>query len=162
MSLLDRLRDGAARLASSASSAAQVAQLNVEIESLRAAMDKELVQAGRIGVQLVQSRLVNDAGLKEIAARIEPMASRMKELEAEKRAIQSAGEGPVEAEPRVATQQVVEGPACPACGAGVSMEHRFCKGCGVRLTWCTACQTVTAAAARFCSNCGAALDAGGG
>ncbi|MFQ6098234.1 MAG: zinc ribbon domain-containing protein, partial [Armatimonadota bacterium] len=118
----------------------------------------ELARAGEIAIQLVRSRQLQDASLKDIAEQIAPMQSRLQELEAEKKALQGAGQEPADVAPAAATQQVVEGPACPACGAAVDVEHQFCKGCGVRLTWCTQCQTVTAAAARFCSNCGAAMD----
>src|SRR3954447_835569 len=51
--------------------------------------------------------------------------------------------------------------ACPACGAEVAGDARFCSACGAsQQQSCPSCGTEQAAAAAFCSTCGLALRGG--
>jgi class 3 adenylate cyclase/tetratricopeptide (TPR) repeat protein len=48
--------------------------------------------------------------------------------------------------------------SCPACGASVADDARFCPECGSSLGMtCPRCNAPVAAGARFCAGCGAAL-----
>src|SRR5262249_35719896 len=54
---------------------------------------------------------------------------------------------------------------CPACGAPIWPQHRFCEQCGVNLRWagvaCVACGATEVGDDGFCQRCGRAQPADG-
>ncbi len=60
--------------------------------------------------------------------------------------------------PLPAKELASAGNACPACGATVLPDAKFCDGCGSKLTnECPKCQGTNREGARFCKQCGFAL-----
>ena len=160
MSLFDQLKREAKGLAGKASQAASRAQINLEIDALQQRIDKVLIEAGRIAVQLQRGRRVDDSVLKALCADLAPLESRMAAL---RQALAQTGVEPQsDSEPSrgaapAETGPLVEGPTCPSCQQAVEMDQAFCNNCGDRLSACVACGIVVLATEKTCPGCGAEL-----
>ncbi|MFQ6133240.1 MAG: zinc ribbon domain-containing protein [Armatimonadota bacterium] len=165
MGLFDQLKREAKDLAGKASQAASRAQINLEIDALQQRIDKVLIKAGQVAVQLQRNRRIDDSALKELSKDLASLESRMAALRralGEPQGDPEPSRGAAPAEPATgsgipARQTPVEGPICPSCQQGVEMEQAFCGNCGQRLSACAACGTIVLATDQTCSNCGSDL-----
>ncbi len=116
MDIFDRARRALGDLAQSASTQAQIIQLQTRMGEIESELTRQYTEAGRRARELWRQRLFTDADFEILMTRITTLQQDLEQLRAEVSAVASAQPPP----PR----------ACAQCGAELDPNDRFCGGCG--------------------------------
>ncbi|HEY3397919.1 MAG TPA: hypothetical protein VGM19_09715 [Armatimonadota bacterium] len=117
MDIFDRARKALGDLAQSASSSAQVLQLQAKMGEVETNLDRQYREAGRRARELWRAHgQLTDSDFELFMTRISDLEREMERLRAQVNEVQSAEPaGP---------------PVCADCGQELDADDAFCRGCG--------------------------------
>lgn len=116
MDIFDRARRALGDLAQSASTQAQIIQLQTRMGEIESEVTRQYAEAGRRARELWRQRLFADADFEILMTRITTLQQELEQLRMEVTNLASAQPPP----PRT----------CPQCGAELDPKDRFCGDCG--------------------------------
>lgn len=116
MDIFDRARRALGDLAQSASTQAQIIQLQTRMGEIESELTRQYAEAGRRARELWRQRLFADADFEILMTRITTLQQELEQLRTEVTNVVSAQPPP----PRT----------CAQCGAELDPRDRFCGTCG--------------------------------
>jgi len=120
----------------------RAAAVGAQVEAIAAEMDREAPEVAPPLADIISEALQDCAS---VLTDTELLSLRMGEV--------VAGGGQEEA------SELLEGSACPACGAANRREDGFCRQCGAPIA-CRHCRALLPRGARFCGACGRPVTSG--